>query len=130
MTSEEKRTKSEILIHLMETNITNRPIGDLVEAAKRAYYGLHDEYAQLEDLREGPLEPDYNKALDKVAFELANDRTLYNSWRDVLRTVVNTTANKDDKFTIREENAFLDFCDNVAITFLDELIKDVKNSQK
>lgn len=82
----EKEWKNEVFLTLLKRN-NDVSLSSLLEETKSTFNHLHDNYEELEDLSSGPMDFDLNKALQKVAFEIKNDRSLAGQIRQLFANV-------------------------------------------
>lgn len=123
--------KNELFLRLQKEQRNTEPLADAVNRVNLVAARLHGDESSLVDLRDGPMgEISLDQAVEKLAFDLENERELYNSYKRKLSNVIYTMADTDDRFAVHDAELMQEFCDDTAEAFLDEFILDVNNFKK
>ena len=132
MKTEDFKNKLFITLLDREWGTDNKTLQDLVNKTNLAYAKLHGEDIPLEDIRNGEFSKvTLGDAVEKLAFELQNDRTFYGSYRDTLSYAIYKTIDNDEGVEINNFERLSDLAESCAESFLDKFINDtLRNKEK
>lgn len=89
---------------------------------------LDHEELELDDLREGPASTcTLSEAVEKLAFELKNDRNLYASYKSALKDSMSSCMSELAKENTTPE--LFEIFGNIANDFLNKFIRDVEHNK-
>lgn len=114
--------------HYGEDKVT---LDDLVNRTMLVNAKLNDESHELADLRDGEFGGiELNEAIEKLAFELQNDRDLYRAYQNKLSYVIYEALNEEEGIEVNDGEKAAEFAESVAQTFLDAYINDALRTKK
>ena len=127
----DRTTKNDILLALLRED-SGVALSDAVEQSRRMFNELHDEYEELEDLSSGPQDMSLGEALNKVAFEIKNDRSLAGQIRQLFSSVTYDKLMKRLKIEdprAEESTEIIKLADQLAVEMLDsfETVANLRN---
>jgi len=115
-------------LHYGEDQVT---LDDLINKTRLAEAKLNDDEIQLEDIRDGDYGGiELHEAVEKLAFELQNDRDLYRAYENKLSYVIYNRLDEEEGIEIKDTDMASEFAQSVAKEFLDSYINSALRTKE